>query len=103
MQHKHMVYGELCIHHFLVLDQKENDNAYSNPLVHEVWNADHKMAMMCFNLCYNAFSNLGVKHQHYPEHDTIYLSMFFPWIVYCKFPVQKHHFCGAILSDGVEN
>ena len=32
MQHRHMVYGELYIHHCLFLDQNENYNAYSNPL-----------------------------------------------------------------------
>ena len=46
--------------------------------------------------------HIGGKNQHYPEYDTVRLSIFFPWIVYCFFPDQKHHLCDAILSDGVE-
>ena len=36
MQHKHMVYGELHRHHYLVLDQNASDDSYSAPLRHEV-------------------------------------------------------------------
>ena len=32
-QHTHMVYGELHILPYLVLDRNANDNAYSSPLV----------------------------------------------------------------------
>ena len=78
MQHKHMVYGELYRHHYLVLDQNENDNSNSTPLRHEVWNVDHKMVILGIDLCYNAFSHLGVQHQNYPEHDNVCLSIFFP-------------------------
>ena len=77
MQHKHMVYGELHIHHYLVLYQTGNDNTYSTPLRHEVCNVDHKNLMLGIDLCYKTFSHLGVQHQHYPEHDTICLSIFF--------------------------
>ena len=73
-----MVYGELHILPFLVFDKNANDNAYSTPLRHEVWNVDHKMTIMGIDLCYNTFLHLGVQHQHYPEHDTVCLSIFFP-------------------------
>ena len=77
MQHRHMVYGKLHIHHYLVLDQNENYDAYSTPLHHEVWNVDHKMVMMGITLCYNTFSHILVQHEHYIEHDTISLYVFF--------------------------
>ena len=83
MQHKHMVYGEFHIYPYLVLDKNANDNAYSTPLRHEVWNVDHKKVIMETYLCYNTLSHLVVQHQHYPEHYTIFLSILFPWIVYC--------------------
>ena len=83
MQHKHMVYVELHIYHYLVLDQTVNDNSYSTPLRHEVCNVYHKMAIMVIDLCYNIFSYLGVQHQNYPEHDTVCLYIFFPWTIYC--------------------
>ena len=54
------------------------------------------------DLCYNTFSHIGVQYHHYPEHDTVCLSIFFPWIVFCIFPDQWHYFCGALLLDGVE-
>ena len=53
MQHRQMVYNELYRHHYLVLDQNASDNAYSNPLLHEVWNVDHKMVMLEIYLRYN--------------------------------------------------
>ena len=80
MQHKHMVYGEFHRHHYLVLYQKVNDDAYSTPLCHEIWNVHHKKIMLRIYLCYNKFSHLGVKHPHYPEHDTVCLSIFFPYL-----------------------
>ena len=92
MQHKHMVYGKLHIYPYLVLDQNTNDNDYSTSLRHEVCNVEHKMIVMVIDLCYNTFSHLGVQHQHYPEHDTVCLSIFFPWTIYCSFPDQTHHF-----------
>ena len=102
IQHKHMVYSELKIHHFLVLDQNANNNAYSNLLRHEVWNVDHKMVILGINLCWNKFSHIGLQHQHYTEHDSVYLSILILWIVFYNFPDHWHHFCGDILSDGVE-
>ena len=78
IQHTHMVYGELHILPFLVLDQNENDDAYSTPLRHKVWNVDHKMVIIGIDLCYNKFSHFCVERQHYPEHDTVCLSIFFP-------------------------
>ena len=61
MQHKHMIYGEFHRQHYLVLDQNENDNTYSTPLRHEVWNVDQKMIIMGIDLCYNTFSHLDVE------------------------------------------
>ena len=82
MQHKHILYGGLHIYHYLVLDQNVNDNYYSTSLPHDVWNVDHKMIMLLIYLCFNTFSRIGVQHQHYHEHDTVYLSILFPWIVF---------------------
>ena len=62
---------------------------------------DRKKVMLGIYLYYNTFSHLGVKNQHYPEHDTVYLSIFFPLIVYCFFPDQKK-IRVALLSNGVE-
>ena len=73
-----MVYSEFHIHHLLVLDQNENDNAYSTSFCHKVWNVDHKMVILGIDFCYNTFSHLRVQHHNYPEHDTVYLSIFFP-------------------------
>ena len=52
MQHKHMLYGKLHIHHYLVLDRSKNENVYSTPLRNEVWNVDYKMEMTGIDLCY---------------------------------------------------
>ena len=72
-----MVYGELHRHHYLLLDQYTSDNYYSAPLLHEVWNVDHKMVILEIDFCYNKFSHLGVKRPHYIEYDTFYLSILF--------------------------
>ena len=75
--HTHMVYGALHILPYLFLDQNANNNAYSAPLRHEVWNVDHKRVVLGIYLCYNTFSHLWVPSQHYPEYDTFFLSIFF--------------------------
>ena len=72
-QHRHMIYGELHIHHYLVLGKNKDYNYYSTPLRHEVWNMDRKMVILVIALCYNIFSLICVKNQHHPEHDTLYL------------------------------
>ena len=82
MQHTHMVNGELHRHHYLVLYQNKNDNDYSTPFHHEVWNMDHKKVMLGIALCYNKLSHIFVKHHHYPEHDTVCLSIFFQWFFF---------------------
>ena len=92
MQHKHMVYAEFNIHHYLALDINENNNAYSAPMRHEVWNVDHTMIMLGIYLSCNKFSHLDVQHHHYSEHDTICLSIFLPWIFYYNFLDKWHHF-----------
>ena len=56
--HKHMEYGKWHILPYLVLDKKVNDNDYSTPLRHEVWNVDHKMIVMGIDLCSNTLSHL---------------------------------------------
>ena len=78
MQQKHMVYGELHIYHYLVLNQNANNNAYLTPLRHEVWNVEHKFIILGVYLCYNTFLHLGVKNQNYPEHDTVCMYILFP-------------------------
>ena len=100
MEPKHMVYGEFYIYHYLVLDQKANDNDYSTPLRHEVCNMNHKKVMTGIDFCYNKFSHISVQHQHYSEPDTVCLFFFIDYLLF--FPDQTHHFCGAIFSDGVE-
>ena len=102
MKHKHRIYAELCINHYLLLDQNESYNAYSYLLRHEVWNVEHKMVMMEIELFYNKFSHIGVQHHDYPEHDTVCMSIFFPWIIFCICPDQWNHFWDALLSDVVE-
>ena len=77
MQHNHMVYDKLHILPLLVLDQNENDNAYSTPLHHEVWNVEQKIIIPEIDLCYNKSSHLCVQRQNYPEHDTLCLSIYF--------------------------
>ena len=37
-----------------------------------------KMIIMGIDLCDNTFSHIGVQHQHYPEHDTVCISILFP-------------------------
>ena len=75
MQHRHMEFSELHICHDLVLDQNVNDNAYSNPLIYEDLDVDHKMVMLGIGFYHNIFLHLCVQHQHYPEHNTICLSI----------------------------
>ena len=36
--------------------------------------------MLGIGLYYNIFSLLCVKYKHYPEHDTLYISIFFYWV-----------------------
>ena len=58
MLYRHTVFSKLNIHHYLVLDQNVNYNAYSNPLCHEVWNVDHKMVMLglvCVTINFHIF------------------------------------------------
>ena len=92
MQNRHRIYDKLHIHHELVLDQSASDNAYSSPLRHGVWNVEQKMIMLGIGLCYNNFSHICVQHQNYLEHDTVCLSILFPWIFFCILPDQWHHF-----------
>ena len=80
MQHRHMVYRELHIFHDLVVDQNINDNTYSTPVRHEDLDVDHKMVLLVIGLYHNKFSHICVKHQHYPEHDVLCLSILFYWV-----------------------
>ena len=66
--------------HGLVLDQNVNDNAYSTPLLHEALDVDHQMVMLVIGWYHNTFSNLCVQNQHYPEHDTLCVSILFYWV-----------------------
>ena len=72
-----MVRGKFCILHDLVLYQNVNDDAYSTPLYHEALDVDRKMVMLVIVFYRNTFSLLFVQHQHYPEHDTLCMSIFF--------------------------
>ena len=83
-----MLCGEFHIFRDLVLDQNVNDNAYSNPLRREALDVDHKMVILGIGLYHNTFSLLCVKHQHYTEHDTLCLLIFFYWLFFRTFPYQ---------------
>ena len=98
MQHRHMVYLKVHRRHYLVLDQSARDSNYLSLLCYEAWNLDHKMVILGISLCYNLFSNICVKDNHYLEHGTVCLSIFFPWIF---LPWSMTPFCDAILSDVV--
>ena len=102
IHHRHIVYSELHRHHYQFLDKSASDNANSPPLRHEVYNVYQKMIIMGIGSCYNNFSHICVKHQHYLEHDTVYLFLFFPWIFFCILPDQWHHFCDAIFQTLLE-
>ena len=84
-----MIYSEFHIHHYLVLDKNANDNPYSYPLRHEVWNVYHKMVILGIYLCYKAFSHLGVQHQNYPEH-ILYVCLFPFYELFILFALIKH-------------
>ena len=96
IQQRHMVYGEFHIYPYLVLDQNANGNAYSTPLRNKVWNVDHKMIIQGIDLCYNKCSYICVQRQHYPEYDTVCLSIFFHETFF--FLDQWHHLCGAFFQ-----
>ena len=100
MQYMRMVYREFHRHHNLVLDQSVSDNAYSNPLRHEVWNVDQKIIMLGIGSCYNIFSNIFVQHQYYLEHDAVCLSILFLWIFFFG-PDKRQHLCDALFPDVV--
>ena len=74
--------------HDLVLDQSINDNSYSTVFLYGALDMDHKMVILGIGLYHNTFSHLCVQHQHYNEHDTLYLSILFYWIFLCISPDQ---------------
>ena len=86
-----MVCGKLHICHEIVLDQHVDGNAYSTPLLHEALYVDHKMVMLVIGLYHSKFLLLCVKHQNYPEHDTLCLFIFFYWLFLCLSPDQRLH------------
>ena len=85
MQHRHTVCWELHIFHYLDLYQNVNDNSYPTPLLHEALDVSHKMVMLVISWYHNTFLHLCVQNQHYPEHDTLCLSIFFYWIFFYIF------------------
>ena len=91
IQHRHMVCGELHICHELVLYLKLNDNAYPTPLIHEALDVNHKMVILGIGCYHNTLSHICVQHQHYSEHDTLCMSIFFYWMFSCIFPDQWLH------------
>ena len=88
MKHRHMVCGELHICHELDLYQNVNDNAYPTPFIHEALDMNHKMVMLVIGWYQNKISHLFVQHHHYPEHDTLCMSILFYWIFSFIFPDQ---------------
>ena len=81
-----MVFGESHIFRDLFLDKNPNDNAYSKPLLYEALDVEHKMLMLLIGLFHNKFSHLCMQHHHYPEHDTLFLSILFHWLFFYIFP-----------------
>ena len=77
IQHMHMLCGEFHIYHDLVLDQNVNDSAYSTPLLHEALSLNHRMIILLIGWYHNTFSHICVEHHHYPENDTLCMSIFF--------------------------
>ena len=88
MQHRHMVWGKFHICRDLDSDQNVYDNAYPTPLLHEALDVNHKMVMLGIGWYHNTISHICVQHQHYPEHDTLCLSILFHWI-FCCFPPDQ--------------
>ena len=76
IQKRNMVYGESHICHDLYLYQNLYDNTYPPPFIHEALDVNHRMVILVIGWYQNTFSHLCVKHKHYPEHDTLCLSIF---------------------------
>ena len=91
IQHRHTVCDKFHICHDLVLDQSVNDNYHPTSLPHEALDVNPKMIMLRIGWYHNTFSHLYVKHQHYPEHDTLCLSIIFYWLFSCLPPDQWLH------------
>ena len=85
MQHRHMVCGKLHICHDLDSDQNIYDGAYPTPLLHEALYVNQIMVILGIGWYHNIFSNICVQHQHYPEHNTLCLSILFYWL-FLSFP-----------------
>ena len=83
MQHRHMVRGEIHICHDLVLYQNTNYIFKSTPSLHE---ALDEIVMLEIGLYHNTFSLICVQHDHYTEHDTLCLSIFFYLISFYILP-----------------
>ena len=81
-QKTHIVYGELHILSYLVLDQKSNDNAYSAPLRHEVWNVYHKRVMLGIDC-------VTIHFQIFELHSSIILNMI---LYFCPFSFHESFF-----------
>ena len=74
---------KLHIFHDLDLDQNVNDNAYPDPLIREALDMNYKILMLGIGWYHNTFSHISVQHQHYPEHDTLCLSILLYWLFSC--------------------
>ena len=100
IQHRHMLCGKFHICHDLDLDQNLNDNAYPTPFLHEALDVNQKMVMLGIGWYQNICLYLWVQHQHYPEHDTLCLSIFFCWI-FPVFPLINYSMFTVILRNMV--
>ena len=77
MQHRPMEFGESHLCHDLFLDQKVNYNAYSTRFCHEALDVDHKMVILVIGSYHKKYLHICVKHQHYPEHNILFLFILF--------------------------
>ena len=55
-------------------------NAASCTYVMTQFGIKTQMVMLRIGFYHNKFSHICVKHQHYPEHDILCMSVFFYWI-----------------------
>ena len=91
MQHRKMVCGKLNICHDLILYQNVNDKAFPTPFIYEHLDVNQKMLMLAIVWYHNTFLHICVQHQHYPEHDTLCMYIFFYCLFYCLYPDKRLH------------
>ena len=110
MQHKRMEYSKFYIHHYLVLDQNVDDNAYSTPLRHEALecgsqngNAGNWFVLQCILTSWYATSALSWTWYCLSVHFiSINILLFFPWsntpLLRCYFVIWCWNYLAKLTS-----